>query len=218
MSDRNSDPGPAAGNAPGAGYGLPNQAAPLPRQWQLQRGMVPLPPRANAGVQQQFYPVAAGPADWRPAPATRPTERAILVGLWLLVMLTAVAIGLRFLDLSALTVTPTDLAVRPAAAAGAADAARAAAYAAILANDDPMFDDPVPAPAPLPAAAPLPPAPVRLAAPAAARPGVGLAASAALAPEKPAKPAPAVIAQAGRPADACPDALRAMQLCSEKSR
>jgi hypothetical protein len=212
MSDRNSNPGPAAGNAPGSGYGLPNQAAPLPRQWQLQRGMAPLPPRANASVQQQFYP-AAGVADWRPAPATRPTERAILVGLWLLVMLTAVAIGLRFLDLSALTVTPTDLAVRPAAAAGAADAARAAAYAAILANDDPMFDDPVPAAAPLP-----PPAPVRLAAPVAARPGVGLAAAAALAPEKPAKPAPAVIAQTGRPGDACPDALRAMQLCSEQSR
>jgi hypothetical protein len=212
MSDRNSDPGPAAGNAPGSGYGLPNQAAPLPRQWQLQRGMAPLPPRANASVQQQFYPAAAGAADWRPAPATRPTERAILVGLWLLVMLTAVAIGLRFLDLSALTVTPTDLAVRPAAAAGAADAARAAAYAAILANDDPMFDDPVPA------AAPLPPAPVRLAAPVAARPGVGLAAAAALAPEKPAKPAPAVIAQAGHPGAACPDALRAMHLCSEQSR
>jgi hypothetical protein len=217
MSDRNSDPGPAAGNAPGSGYGLPNQTAPLPRQWQLQRGMAPLPPRANANasVQQQFYPAAAGAADWRPTPATRPTERAILVGLWLLVMLTAVAIGLRFLDLSALTVTPTDLAVRPAAAAAAAaDAGRAAAYAAVLANDDPMFDDPVPAAAPLPPA----PVPVRLAAPTAARPGVGLAASAALAPEKPAKPAPAVIAQAGRPGDACPDALRAMQLCSEKSR
>lgn len=175
MSDRNSDPGPAAG------YGLPNQAAPLPRQWQLQRGMAPLPPRANASVQQQFHPGAAGAADWCSAAATRPTERAILIGLWLLVMLAAVVVGLRFLDLSALTVTPTDLAVRPAAAAAAADAARAAAYAAVLANDDPMFDDPVPVAAPVP-------------------------------------PAPVVIVQAGHPGDACPHALRAMQLCSAQSR
>ena len=167
MSDRNSDPGPAAG------YGLPNQAAPLPRQWQLQRGMAPLPPRANASIQQQFHLGPAGAADWRPAAATRPTERVILVGIWLLAMLAAVAVGLRFLDLSALTVTPTDLAVRPSAAA--------AAYAAVPANDDPMFDDPASVAAPAP-------------------------------------PAPVAIVQAGHPGDACPDALRAMELCPAQSR
>lgn len=209
MSDSNSNTGQAAGGVPGSGYGLPNQSAPLPRQWQ-QRGLAPQPAIGKAGVEQQFHPGAVRAADWQLPMAGRTSERAILVGLWLLVMLVALAIGLRLLDLSALTVRPADLAARPVAA-GAADAARAAAYAAVM--DDPLFDDPVPAPASMP----LTEAPI--AAPiAAARPGVGLAAAAALSPAKPDKPAPAVIAQTARPGDACPDALRAMQLCAEQRR
>lgn len=191
----------------GRGYGLPDRAAPLPRQWQRQqRQLPPQPASGNATVHQRFHPVAAGTADWRtptPTPARR-TERAILVGLWLLVMLTAVAIGLRLLDLSAVTVKPVDLSARPAVS-GASDAARAAAYAAVM--DDPLFDDPVPAP---------PRKPPADASVAAARPGVGLAAAATLSPEKMENPAPAVSAQPAVAGAPCPDALRAMQLCTER--
>ncbi len=204
MSDSNSDAGRVAGGGARPVYGLPNQAVPLPRQWQQQRGLAPQPASANATVHQQFHPGAVGAADWQMPTPVRRTERAILVVLWLLVMLTAVAIGLRLLDLSAVNVRPVDLAARPAAS-GAADAARAAAYAAVM--DDPLFDDPVPAPP----QKPLAEAPV-----AAARPGVGLAAAATLSPAKPENPVPAVIAQTALPGAACPDALRAMQLCTER--
>ena len=204
MSDSNSDAGQLAGTVPRPSYGLPNQATPLPRQWQ--RGPAPQPASSRASVQQQFHPGAVQAAGWQLPTPVRRSERAILVALWLLVMLTAVAIGLRLLDLSALTVRPAELAAQHVAS-GAADTARAAVYAAVM--DDPLFDDPVPGPPSMPLAqAPL----------AVARPSVGLTAAAALSPARPDKPAPAVIAKAASPRGACADALRAMQLCAEPRR
>ena len=93
MSDSNTNAGPAAGGTPRRGYALPDQAAPLPRQWQMQRQMGPLPTPGQGSV-QHFRLNAEGAADWRPPPSARRMERAILVGLWLLVMLTAIVIGL----------------------------------------------------------------------------------------------------------------------------
>ena len=177
------------------------------------------PARGNRSV-QHFQPAAPGAGDWRPATPTARTERAILIGLWLLVMLTAIAIGLRLLDLSAVSPGAAEPPARPDAAADVASAARAAAYAAVRAHEDDPFDDPSPAvqvepmPAALPANVPAPlPAPV-----AAARPGVGLALASTLSTERPTKaaPAPAAAVSPAGPVAACPDALRAMQLCTEQ--
>lgn len=218
MADSFPDADPAAGGAARPGYGLPNQAAPLPRQWQMQQLRTP-PARGKLSV-QQFTPGAPGTGDWRPATATARTERAILIGLWLLVMLTAIAIGLRLLDLSAVSSGAAEPPVRPDAAADVASAARAAAYAAVRAHEDDPFDDPPPAAltAPMPAALP---ANVPVPAPAAAvRPGVGLALASTLSAERPVKAAlaPAAPASSAGSAAACPEALRAMQLCTEQRR
>lgn len=213
MSDSNTYAGPAAGGAPKRGYGLPNQAAPLPRQWQLQ-----LPPaaRGQVSVQQQFHPYAMDAADWQ-LPSVLRTERAMLVGLWLLVMLTAIAIGLRLLDLSALTVTPSDLPHR-----SAAFASDAAALAADSMDEDPMFDDPLPVQPPARLSAPPsslsprppPQAQAPMAAPVpAARPRIGLAAAAMLSADRPYLAPPPVFAHGA--SASCPDALRAMQLCPQ---
>lgn len=218
MADSFPDADPAAGGAARPGYALPNQAAPLPRQWQMQQLRTP-PARGNRSV-QHFMPGAPGAGDWRPAKPTARTERAILTGLWLLVMLTAIAIGLRLLDLSAVSSGAAEPPVRPEAAADVASAARAAAYAAVRAHEDDPFDDPRPAalaapmPAALPAIVPVP-APV-----ATTRPGVGLALASTLSAERPAKaaPAPAAPALPAGPSAACPEALRAMQLCTEQRR
>lgn len=184
----------------------------------MQQSRMP-PARGNRSV-QHFMPGAPGASDWRPATPTARTERAILIGLWLLVMLTAIAIGLRLLDLSAVSSGAAEPPVRPDAAAGVASAARMAAYAAVRAHEDDPFDDPAPAAlaAPMPAALPANvPAPALVAS---ARGGVGLALASTLSAERPAKaaPAPAAPSLPAGPATACPEALRAMQLCPEQRR
>ena len=215
MADSFPDADPAGGGAARPGYGLPNQAAPLPRQWQMQQLRTP-PAQGNRSV-QHFVPGAPDAGDWRPptATATARTERAILIGLWLLVMLTAIAIGLRLLDLSAVSPGAAEPPVRPDAAADVASAARAAAYAAVRAHEDDPFDDPPPAGLATPGPTVLP-ASVPAAAPAATpRPGVGLALASTLSVQSPVPAAPALPAGA---AAACPEALRAMQLCTEQRR
>ena len=222
MADSFPDADPAGGGAARPGYGLPNQAAPLPRQWQMQQLRTP-PARGNRSV-QHFVPGAPDAGDWRPATATARTERAILIGLWLLVMLTAIAIGLRLLDLSAVSPGAAEPPVRPDAAADVASAARAAAYAAVRAHEDDPFDDPPPAVLATPGPTALPPS-VPAAAPAATpaatpRPGVGLALASTLSVQRPvpAAPVPAAPALPAGAAAACPEALRAMQLCTEQRR
>lgn len=216
MSNRDTDAGPAGGSAPRRGYGLPDQAAPLPRQWQMQRQPAAQPAHVQAGVLQQFHPTAVGAADWRLPPPGRRIDRAMLAGLWLLVMLAAIAIGLRLLDLSALSVAPSDLTQRPVAASGPNPALQAAAHAAAAVDDDPLFDDPPPMPPPVAAPLALLEAPAVALPVAEAPPEVGPAVSANLFAELPQLAAPAAITPGG--GAACPDALRALGLCSERYR
>ena len=218
MADSHPKQEQPAGSASARGYALPNQASPLPRQWQLPTPQSPPSPqsRAPSGI-QHFYQGPAGAGDWRQAAPPRRMERAILLGLWLLVMLAAIATGLSMLDRSAMTPTPTPTPAARPLTSDDAEAMRRAALAAAAGERDP-FDEPLPA-QPVPAASEP-----------AARPVTRLAAAPKLSLEEPvAAPAPpaAAIAPAAStasaapaastpppsPAPACADALRAMQLC-----
>lgn len=174
----------------------------------------PLPHGRNG--MQYFYPGPADAGNWRPAPPRR-IESAILLGLWLLVMLAAVAIGMRMLDLSAVAAPPVQAPPRPLASDDAADSintintVRSAVLAARPRESDP-FDDAPPdlSPAPPPVPEPVPAQqPVM-----AARP-VPIAPAAALAVEPPAAPLPAPAAPQASRGPVCDDALRAMQLCPD---
>lgn len=206
MADSNTDAGPAASGASRRGYSLPHQAAPLLRQWQMQLHPVVPSARGQARSQQQFHPEEVDAADSRLPPPVRRSERTMRIGLWLLVMLAVIAIGLRLLDLSAVTVPASGLAQRPAAFASDL-AARAAALTASM-EKDPLFDDPQPSPPVARLASPPPPTPTPTPV---ARLGVGLTAAAALSAQSQELPAPVVMAHRASPA--CSEALRAMQLC-----
>jgi hypothetical protein len=224
MSDSHSD----AEKSAGPGYGLPNKAAPLPRQWQMPPPQTPMPvPRSQTGL-QHFYPGSSGPLDWHQAPPRR-MERAILVGVWLLVMLAAIAIGLRMLDLSAMQAPSAETPARPLASEAAANAMRSAVLAAARPRDSDPFDDaasdlppplaplpePLPVPPPTPALKDTPPRPAARLTPAATLTAARAAAPAPAPAVAPAPPPPVPVRQAsGGPP--CPDALRAMQLCPDQ--
>jgi hypothetical protein len=131
MADSHPKQEQPAGSASARGYALPNQASPLPRQWQLPTPQSPPSPqsRAPSGI-QHFYPGPAGAGDWRQAAPPRRMERAILLGLWLLVMLAAIATGLSMLDRSAMTPTPTPTPAARPLTSDDAEAMRRAALAA----------------------------------------------------------------------------------------
>ena len=215
-----SDAEKSVAGGPGPGYGLPNKAAPLPRQWQMPPPQGPLPHGRNG--MQHFYPGPAGAGGWRPAPPRR-MERAILLGLWLLVMLAAVAIGMRMLDLSAVAAPPVHTPPRPLASDDAANAIttmRSGVLAAARSRESDPFDDAPPdlspAPAPLPEPVPVPePLPALTEAPARPAPTAPAAPAAALAVERPAAPPPALAAPQASRGPVCADALRAMQLCPD---
>jgi hypothetical protein len=205
MADSHSNAEQPAGSGSGPGYGLPNKASPLPRQWQLPPPQSPVP--RSQGGKQHFYPGPPGAGNWRQATSSRRMERAILLGLWLLVMLAAIAIGLRMLDLSAIAAPQAELPARAQASVDVANAMRSAALAAARAGDSDPFDniDPTPLPPPLPE--PLP-APTPM-------PAARLIPAATLGIERPAAPLPAAPARRPNREPACADAIRAMQLCPD---
>ena len=141
----------------------------------------------------------AGAGNLQQAKSSRWMERLVLLGLWLLVMLTAVAIGLRMLDLGAGTATLAAAQARAHASADAADVMRSAAPVAARYGESDAFDDIVPPPEPLP----VPPSTMLL------------TLSPTLALEPPAAPVPADVARRARREPVCADAIRAMQLCPD---
>lgn len=184
----------------GPGYGLPDKVAPLPRQWQLPPPQAPAPRRR--GDVQYFHSKPAGAGNSQQAKPSRWMERFVLLGLWLLVMLTAVAIGLRMLDPGAGTATPTEAQVRVHAFADAADVIRSAAPAAARSGETDAFDDIVSLPEPLP----VPPSTPST---------MLLTLSPTLALEHPAAPVRADVARRASREPVCADAIRAMQLCPD---
>jgi hypothetical protein len=174
---------------------------------------------AQAFVHTARHPATAGA--WQPRPARR-TEFAALLGLWLLVALAAVAIALRFMDLSSVLVKPGHPEPGAASAEAAAQAVRMASYLprSAAVSDDP-FDDPLPAP--VSAADPATPAapvqsPAAATRPASSAPTLARAPAAgetpgAQVPLRAAVPEAAAQPSAAAPPSACPEALRAMQLC-----
>jgi hypothetical protein len=220
MTNSNAHPQGGA-NDPGTdGYRPSNRVDPLPRQWQ-QRLRQPAP--ARAFVHETLYPASAGA--WQPKPARR-TEFSALLGLWLLVVLAAVAIALRFLDLSSVSAGPRPLERGAVGAEPTEPPARMTPYLirSVAESDDP-FDDPAPASTtiatPAMPAAPVPPraaaAEIAASAPMLTRaPATGETLS-AQAPSPVALPvAAARPSAAATPSSACPEALRAMQLCAEQ--
>ena len=156
---------------------------------------------------QHFYPGPPGAGNWGQATSSRRMERAILLGLWLLVMLAAIAIGLRMLDLSAIAAPHVELAARAHASVDVANAVRNAALAAARPGDRDPFDDAGPAP-------PTPPLPEHLPTPTPI-PAARLIPAATLAIERPAAPLPAAAARRPNREPVCADAIRAMQLCPD---
>jgi hypothetical protein len=77
---------------PRTGYRVSNRVEPS----QL-RSRLPLAPDAGHS-QHAYYRPTATHGEWRGSANGRWRERAILFGLWLLIMLVAIAIGLRFLE------------------------------------------------------------------------------------------------------------------------
>jgi hypothetical protein len=203
MADSHSNAEQPASPRSSPGYGLPNKAAPLPRQWQLPQPQTPVP--RSQGSMQHLYPGPAGAGDWRQAMPSRRMERAILLGLWLLVMLAAIAIGLRMFDLSTITAPLAEPPARAPVPADAANAMRSAPLAAARPDDSDPFDDivaPVPPP-PLPESLPAPPP----------MPATRLTPAATLAIERPSTPRAAARRASREPV--CADAIRAMQLCPD---
>jgi hypothetical protein len=208
MADVHSNAGQPAGARSSPGYNLPNKATPLPRQWQLPQPQKPVP--RSQGSMQHFYPESPGAGDWRQAVPSRRMERATLLGLWLLVMLAAIAIGLRMFDLSTIAAPPAEPPARAPVSADAAHAMRSAALATARPDDSDPFDDiaplpPQPLPEHLPAPPPMPAPPM---------PATRLTPAATLAIERPATPQPAATRRASRE-PVCADAIRAMQLCPD---
>lgn len=211
MSDNPPNAEQPASSGPGPGYGLPNQAVPLPRQWQWQWQLPPPQPTTALRSQSSmhFYPGPAVAGSWQQTGASRRMERAILFGLWLLVMLAAIAIGLRLLDLSALGGTVADPSAQPFASADSANAMRSAALAVAISTDVDPFDEP--APAFLPEPPPAAPVPTE----ASARPAARLISAATLADERPVAPSAVALARPAGSGPVCADALWAMQLCPD---
>jgi hypothetical protein len=177
----------------------------LPRQWQLPQPQTPVP--RSQGSIKQFYPGPAGGGNWRQPRRSRRMERAILFGLWLLVMLTAIAIGLRMFDLSGTPAAPTEPLARLPVSDEAVNAMRSAIMAARRPEDSDPFDDIVPAPAQLePAPTPTIPPPM---------PARRLTPAATLAIEPPAAALPVAVAGRASREPVCADAIRAMQLCPD---
>lgn len=170
----------------------------------------------------QAFPASGG---W-PKRQGRWREYGILLGLWLLVMLVAVAIGFRALDLSVEAARPDEYG-RPSAATPTRTSAPALP-ASRLAEDDDPFDDPLPG---LPQAPAAKPAAISTATTTAAAALQLSADIAAIRAQQPASVghAPAVVRDApmggmapaargsspARVPAACPPALSAMQLCGE---
>ena len=179
-----------------------------------------------ASVGQTPYPQAFPGFAGRPERQGRWREYGILLGLWLLVMLVAAVIGMRFLDLSAGAARPDDYGrgtVAPATPAGPPGLPTSR-----LAEDDDPFDDPLPGLPQAPAAKPAATSTPATNAAAALQLSTGMAATNAQQAASLAH-APAVMpdapvhgtasgARASVPARvpaACPPALSAMQLCGE---
>lgn len=203
MANIQSNAAQPAGVGSGPDYSVPNKVALLPRQWQLPP-QVPAP--RNQLALQHLYPGPAGDGNWQPATSSRWMERAVLLGLWLLVMLTAIAIGLRMLDLSTTTATPAEASAPAHASAAAADVMRSTALTAASPDDSDPFDDIIPAPPAERLPLPVPPAPA---------PTTRLTPATMLAIKHPAAPLPAAVAQRANREPECADAIRAMQLCQD---
>jgi hypothetical protein len=195
MADSQSNAAQPTDGGSGRGYALPDKAAPLPRQWQLP------PPQAlvarGPGNAQHLFSTSTAAGNWQQARPSRWMDRALLLGLWLLVMLTAIAIGLRMLDLSAMTASPAEPQARAHALADAAEATHSVARAAARLGASDAFDKIVPLPEPLP----VPPSTTQL------------TLSPTLAIDHPTAPVPADVVTPASREPACADALRAMQLC-----
>lgn len=207
--------------------GTPEQAGYQPQdRVEVQPGMSFNP---YVSVGQTPYPQAfPGSAGW-PQRQGRWREYGILLGLWLLVMLVAAVIGMRFLDLSAGAAKPDDYGRAATAPVTPASTTPALPTSRLVEDDDP-FDDPLPelpqAPAAKPAAISTPA--VTAAAAAALQLSTDIAATKAQEPASRAH-APAVMPDApvqetasgvrasvpARVPAACPPALSAMQLCGE---
>lgn len=173
-----------------------------------------------AGLGQPLYPHAfPASAGWTKR-QSRWREIGILLALWMLVMLAAVAIGVRVLDLSAGAARPDDYArTGDMPAPRASPAALAASMPAADPFDDDPFDDPLPvlppaAATPAPAAAATPGTRTETAVPGTRQP-VTVASVPAF---KPGVPAHRPASPAGTPAEGCSPALSAMQLCGERIR
>lgn len=185
---------------------------------QLQPGMPFIP---YAGPGQTLYPQAFPAAPGRRKRQGRWHELGVLVALWLLVILVAAFVAIRFLDLSAEAGRSDEYSRAGAPPANHASLA-ALATSRMAAEDDP-FDDPLLGLAP---AAPASPAPAFTpVAPAPALPPVApdptftpVAPAPAFTPVAPA-PAVASLRASGaksaapRKPPVCPPALAAMQLC-----
>jgi hypothetical protein len=124
----------------------------MPRDWQLLPPQLPVP--RNQVALQHFYPGPAGVRNRQQTTSSRWMERAVLLGLWLLVMLTAIAIaiaiaiGMRMLDLSVMPATPAEAPARTHASADAAKVMRSAALTAARPEDSDPFDNIIAAPPP----------------------------------------------------------------------
>lgn len=202
---------------PGAGYGLRNKAVPSPRQWQMPPPQVPVP-RSQPGT-PYFHPGSVCARSGLPAASPRRMERAILLCLWLLVMVAAITIGLRWLDLSALR-APVEPVTRPLASAEADDKMRSAALAAARARAIDLFDEPSSTPlanpvsdAPPASQQPRRPTPTEALSEAPSGPTARLTPANALSVERPSADPRAATAWEPGSSPGCADALRAMKLC-----
>ena len=174
-----------------------------------------MPSIPYAGQGQALYPHAfPAAAGWRKR-EDRWRDYGILLGLWVLVLLVAVAVGVRALERSAGAAGPD---VFPRAATTPASRASPAAFAIsrLTADDDP-FDDSLPS---LPQAT----APARMPAPAETATAVASTpVSSDIAAARAQQPATvsgglALVPAAAPMPEACLPALSAMQLCNEAAR
>ena len=183
-----------SGNSSSSDAGKP-EAAPASFRPQERVQIQPeMPFIPYAGPGRALYPQAFNGMPDRRKRQGRWHEYGVLVGLWLLVILVAAVVIVRFLDLSEGTVRPVDY--RHAGVSPAIRDSRAApATSAIAAEDDP-FDDPLPS---------LPPvAEVSRATAPTPMPEVSTSASLRASGSMSGTP---------RAAPACQPALAAMQLC-----
>jgi hypothetical protein len=127
----------SSGNAPGTRYSAVNQAErqpPSQAQLELRQHA-----QTHDGLHQHLFPVsAAASSEWGRPIGVRWKENAILVGLWLLILLAAVAVYLRFLDETAPDAAG---AMRGAAAQAMPDRSKPLPMASPLVDTSDPFED-----------------------------------------------------------------------------